>query len=140
MSNFAESKRNEFTQTLKTKKIMHKNKIESLSIGLKSILKDNSWFFWIIPLFLIVSYTNGIETGLFISGIMISGLTLGIIIPIIIGALFKKYKIKSIYGEIIIFVISTTLLYFYIPDKKLLFFMIPFSIPMIIIGLLNLRE
>jgi len=119
---------------------MHKNKIESLSIGLKSILKDNSWFFWIIPLFLIVSYTNGIETGLFISGIMISGLTLGIIIPIIIGALFKKYKIKSIYGEIIIFVISTTLLYFYIPDKKLLFFMIPFSIPMIIIGLLNLRE
>ena len=87
-----------------------------------------------------MSFTNGIETGLYLSGIMISGISLGTIIPVTIGALFKKYELKSIYGEIIIFVISTTLLWICIPDKKLLAYVIPFSIPLIIIGLLNLRK
>jgi uncharacterized membrane protein YccC len=91
-------------------------------------------------LFVIVSFTNGIKTGLYVSGLMISEISLGTIILVTIGALFNKYDLKSIYGEITIFVISTTLLWLYIPDKKLLAFMIPFSIPMIIIGLLNLRK
>ena len=125
---------------MEQKKLMNINKIEPFWIRLKAIWKKISWFVWLIPLFLIVSYTNGIAMGLFITGIMISGLSLGMIFPTIIGAFLRKYELKTIYGEIIIFVISTTLLYFYIPDKKLLFFMIPFSIPMIIIGLLNLRE
>ena len=116
------------------------NKTELNQNKLKAVLKANSWFLWVIPLFIIVSYTNGIESGLYISGIMISGIALGIIIPIIIGAFSRKYELKTIYGEIIIFIISTSFLYFYIPDKRLLVFMIPFSIPMIIIGLLNLRK
>ena len=116
------------------------NKIEIYRNKLKSVIKTNSWFFWVIPLFIIVSVMNGIETGLYVSGLMISGISLGTIIPVTIGAIFKKYDLKSIYGEIIIFVISTTLLWLYIPDKKLLVFMIPFSIPLIIIGLLNLRK
>lgn len=107
---------------------------------LKSVLKTNYWFLWVIPLFIIVSIMNGIETGLYFSGIMISGLSLGAIIPVTIGAVFKKHDLKSIYGEIMIFVICTTLLWIYIPDKKLLAFMIPFSIPLIIIGLLNLKK
>lgn len=107
---------------------------------LKSFLKTNSWFLWVIPLFIIVSFTNGIETGLYISGIMISGISLGAIIPVTIGAILKKYDFKNIYGEIVVFVISTTLLWMYLPDKKLLAFMIPFSIPLIIIGFLNLRK
>ncbi|PQV44725.1 hypothetical protein CLV33_1184 [Jejuia pallidilutea] len=116
------------------------NKVEINRNKLKSVLKTNFWFLWVIPLFIIVSFTNGIETGLYISGIMISGISLGTIIPVTIGALFKKYELKSIYGETIIFVISTTLLWIYIPDKKLLAYMIPFSIPLIIIGFLNLRK
>ncbi len=107
---------------------------------LKFVFKNNSWFLWVIPLFIIVSFTDGIESGLYISGIMISGLELGIIIPVVIGSFLRKYELKTIYGEVIIFLISTSLLYFYIPDKKLLAYMIPFSIPMIIIGLLNLRN
>ena len=83
---------------------------------------------------------NGIETGLFLSGLMISGICLGMIIPILIGAIFKKYDLRSVYVDIMIFMISTTLLWIYIPDKKLLAFMIPFSIPLIIIGLLKLRK
>jgi len=116
------------------------NKVEINRNKLKSVLKANSWFLWVIPLFIIVSYTKGIKTGLYISGLMISGISLGTIIPVTIGSLLKKYDIKRIYGEILIFVISTTLLWLYIPDKKLLAFMIPFSIPIIIIGLLNLRN
>ena len=116
------------------------NKLEIGQNKLKSVLKTNSWFLWVIPLFIIVSFTNGIKAGLFISGIMISGISLGAIIPVTIGALFKKYDLKRIYGEIIIFLISTTLLWIYISDKRLLAFIIPFSIPLIIIGLLNLRK
>ncbi|PPK93927.1 hypothetical protein LY01_02149 [Nonlabens xylanidelens] len=116
------------------------NKAEINRNKLKSVLKTNSWFLWVIPLFIFVSYMNGMETGLFLSGLMISGISLGMIIPVLIGAIFKKYDLKNVYGEIIIFVISTTFLWIYIPDKKLLAFMIPFSIPLIIIGLLNLRK
>jgi hypothetical protein len=87
-----------------------------------------------------VSFTNGVKTGLCISGIMISGISLGTIIPVTFGVLIKKYELKSIYGEIIIFTISTILLWLYIPDKKLLAYMIPFSIPLIIIGLLKMRK
>ncbi|PIQ48745.1 MAG: hypothetical protein COW03_09015 [Cytophagales bacterium CG12_big_fil_rev_8_21_14_0_65_40_12] len=107
---------------------------------LKSILKSNSWFLWVVPLFIIVSFTNGLETGLIVSGLMISGIALGTIIPVTIGAVFKKYDLKSINGALIIFMISTALLLFYVPDKKLLALMIPFSIPLIIIGMLNLRK
>ncbi|WP_299253736.1 hypothetical protein [uncultured Lacinutrix sp.] len=116
------------------------NKSEISLNKLKSVLKTNSWFLWIIPLFIFVSYKDGIETGLFLSGLIISGISLGIIIPVLIGPIFKKYDLKNVYGEIIFFVISTTLLWIYIPDKKLLAFMIPFSIPLIIIGLLKLRK
>ena len=116
------------------------NKVEIYRNKLKSVLKTNSWVLWVIPLFIIVSFTNGIETGLYISGIMISGISLGAIIPVTIGAILEKYDLIYIYGEIVIFVISTTLLWMYLPDKKLLAFMIPFSIPLIIIGLLNLRK
>ena len=116
------------------------NKVKFNRNKLKSVLKTNFWFLWVIPLFIIVSFTNGIKTGLHISGLMISGVSLGAIIPVALGALFKKYDLKSIYGEIIIFVISTTLLLIYISDKRLLAFIIPFSIPLIIIGLLNLRK
>jgi hypothetical protein len=116
------------------------NKIEINRTKPKSVFKTNSWFLWVIPLFIFVSYMNGMETGLFLSGLMISGISLGMIIPVLIGAFFKKYDLKNVCGEIIIFVISTTLLWIYIPDKKLLAFMILFSIPLIIIGLLNLRK
>ena len=114
------------------------NKGETNRNKIKSILKTNSWFLYVIPMFLLVSFLNGKKTGLFISGIMISGLSLGTILTVTIGALFGKYKLKSIYGEILIFVISTTILWLYVPDKKLLAFIIPFSIPLIIIGLWNL--
>ena len=107
---------------------------------LKSALKANSWFFWIIPVFIIVSFTSEIKTGMYISGLIISGISLGIIIPVIIGAIFKKYDLNNIYPEIIIFVISTILLWIYLPDKNLLAYMLIFSIPLIIIGLLNLRK
>jgi len=107
---------------------------------LKTVLKANSWFLWVIPMFIIVSFLKGIKVGIYISLIMISGLSLGAIIPIIIGSLLKKYDLKNIYGEIIIFTISTILLWNYVPDKKLLAFIIPFSIPIVIIGLLNLRN
>ena len=113
---------------------------DTLWIKMKSILKSNSGFLWVVPLFIIVSFTNGLETGLYVSGLMISGISLGTIIPVTIGAVFKKYYLKSIYGELIIFMISTALLLFYVPDKKLLALMIPFSIPLIIIGILNLRK
>ena len=116
------------------------NKVEINRNKLKSVLKTNSWFLWVIPLFIIVSFTNGIKTGLYLSGIMISGISLGTIIPVTIGALFKKCELKSIYGEIILFVISTSLLWIYMSDKRLLAFIIPFSIPLIIIGLLSLRK
>tara|TARA_R110002072_G_scaffold302449_1_gene485430 strand:- start:806 stop:1165 length:360 start_codon:yes stop_codon:yes gene_type:complete len=116
------------------------NKVEINRNKLKSVLKTNFWFLWVIPLFLFVSFTNGIEAGLYLSGIIISGISLGIIIPVIIGAIFKKYELKSIYGEITIFVISTTLLWIYIPDKKLIAFIIPFSIALIIVGLMKLRN
>lgn len=107
---------------------------------LKTVLKANSWFLWVIPMFIIVSILKSIEVGIYISLLMISGFSLGAIVPVIIGAIFKKYDLKNIYGEIIIFSISTVLLWIYVPDKKLLAFMIPFSIPLIIIGLLNLRK
>ncbi len=116
------------------------NKMEINRIKLKSVLKANSWFLWVIPLFIIVSFMNGIETGLYLSGLMISGISLGAIIPVTIDAIFKKYNLKIVYVDLMIFVISTTLLWIYIPDKKLLAFIIPFSIPLIIIGLLNLRK
>ena len=116
------------------------NKVEIYRNKLKSVLKTNSWVLWVIPLFIIVSFTNGIETGLYISGIMISGISLGAILRITIGAILEKYDLIYIYGKIIIFVISTTLLWMYLPDKKLLTFMIPFSIPLIILGLLDFRK
>ena len=116
------------------------NKTELNQNKLKAVLKANSWFLWVIPMFIIVSFLKGIEVGIYISLIMISGLSLGAIIPVIIGSILKKYDLKNIYGEIIIFAISTIILWVYIPDKKLLAFMIPFSIPIIIIGLLNLRK
>ena len=116
------------------------NKVEITRDKLKSVIKTKFWFLWVIPLLLFVSFTNGIETGLYLSGIIISGISLGIIIPVIIGTLIKKDELKSMYGEIIIFVISTTLLWIYIPDKKLIAFIIPFNIALIIIGLLNLRK
>ena|SRR5690554_5346506 len=116
------------------------NKMEISRIKLKSVLKANSWFLWVIPLFIVVYFFNGIETALFVSGLMISGISLGTIVPVTIGAIFKKYDLKNIYGEIIIFVISTAFLWIYIPDKNLLAFMIPFGIPLTIIGLLNLRK
>ena len=116
------------------------NKVEIYRNKLKSVLKTNSWVLWVIPLFIIVSFTNGIETGLYISGIMISGISLGAIIRITIGAILEKYDLIYIYGKIIIFVISTTLLWMYLHDKKLLTFMIPFSIPLIILGLLDFRK
>jgi len=116
------------------------NKMELNQNKLKTVLKANSWFLWVIPMFIIVSFLKGIEAGIYISLIMISGLSLGAIIPVIIGSLLKIYDLKNIYGEIIIFAISTIILWIYVPDKKLLAFMIPFSIPIIIIGLLNLRK
>lgn len=114
--------------------------IDTIWIKMKSILKSSSWFLWVVPLFIIVSFTKGLETGLYVSGLMISGIALGTIIPVTIGAVFKKDDLKSIYGELMIFMISTPLLLFYVPDKKLLELMIPFSIPLIIIGILNLRK
>lgn len=119
---------------------MNTKKSETKLNKIKCNLKNYSWFLWLIPLFLIVSYSSGIETGFFICGLMISGVLLGGIIPVIIGALFKKYDLKIIYGEIVIFIISTILLCSFIPDKKLLLFMIPFSIPLLIIGILELRK
>jgi len=116
------------------------NKTESNQNKLKAVLKANSWFLWVIPMFIFVSFLKGIEVGIYIALIMISGLSLGAIIPLIIGSLLKKYDFKNVYGEIIIFAISIFILWIYIPDKKLLAFMIPFSIPIIIIGLLNLRK
>ncbi len=103
-------------------------------------MKNYSWFLWLIPLFAIVSYNNGIYTGLYICVLMVSGILLGAIIPVLIGVLFKKYDFKIIYVEITIFMISTILLYLFIPDKKLLLFMFPFSIPLLIIGILDLRK
>ena len=116
------------------------NKTDLNQNKLKTVLKANYWFLWVIPMFIIVSFLKGIKVGIYISLIMISGLSLGAIIPVIIGSLLKKYDLKNVYGEIIIFAISSIILWFYIPDKKLLAFMIPFSIPLIIIGLLNLRK
>lgn len=107
---------------------------------LKAVIKANSWFLWVIPMFIIVSFLKGIKVGIYISLIMISGLSLGAIIPVIIGSILKKYNLKNVYGEIVIFAFSTIILWIYLPDKKLFAFMIPFSIPIIIIGLLNLRK
>ncbi len=116
------------------------NNIKTFLIKLKSISKNHSWLTWLILLFILITYTKGLKTSLISSGIMISGFSLGIIIPTIIGVFFKKYEIKSIYWEIILFSTSTTILYLYVPDKKLLLFMFPLSIPTIIMGLLNLKE
>jgi hypothetical protein len=127
-------------ELLTQSKLKTMNKMELNQNKLKSALKANSWFLWIIAMFIIVSFTSGIETGMYISGLMISGISLGIIIPVIIGTIFRKYDLKSIYGESIIFTISTILLWIYVPDKKLLAYMLIFSIPLIIIGLLNLRK
>lgn len=114
--------------------------MEISQIKLKSVLKANSWFLWVIPLFFVVFFFSRIETALLVSGLMISGISLGTIIPVLIGTLFKKSDLKILYGEIIIFMISTALLWIYIPDTNLLAFMIPFGIPLTIIGLLNLRK
>jgi len=119
---------------------MNKNDYLTKLYKLKSIPKPFSWLLWIIPLFIIVSYTNGIKTGLYVSGLMISGTLLGAIIPVVIGVFLKRYDLKIIYGEIAIFMISTIILYLIIPDKKLLILMTPFSIPLLIIGFLDLRR
>ena len=71
------------------------NKKELNQNKLISALKANSWFLWIIPMFIIVSFTSGIETGIYITGLMISGISLGIIIPVIIGTIFRKYDLNS---------------------------------------------
>ena len=72
-----------------------KNKRKNVTIldRTKSTLIPYSYFLWFIPLFIIVSFTNGIDTGLFISGILISGILLGQIILVILGAVFKKYDL-----------------------------------------------
>ena len=114
---------------------MRKKESESKVNKIKSNLKSYSWLLWVIPLLIIASFTNGIDSGLFLSGIIISGATLGAIIQVSLGAVFKKDNLKIIYGEIIIFIICTILLYLFVPDKKLLIFIIPFSIPSIIIGI-----
>ena len=119
---------------------MNKNDYLTKLYKLKSIPKPFSWLLWIIPLFIIVSYKNGINTGLYVSGLMISGTLLGAIIPVVIGVFLKRYDLKIIYGEIAIFMISTIILYLIVPDKKLLILMTPFSIPLLIIGFLDLRR
>tara|TARA_B100000767_G_C19477028_1_gene414572 strand:+ start:159 stop:590 length:432 start_codon:yes stop_codon:yes gene_type:complete len=107
---------------------------------IKNKLKNYSWLVWTIPFFFIVSYYSGIKSGLMISGLLICGVLLGAIIPVIIGSIFKKYNLKIIYGEIAIFIISTLLLYSFIPNKKLLLFMFPFAVPTLIVGILDLRR
>ena len=72
---------------------------------IKSNLKSYSWLLWVIPLLIIASFTNGINSGLVLSGIITSGVTLGAIIQVSLGAVFKKYNTKIIYREIIIFII-----------------------------------
>jgi len=119
---------------------MNKKRNETKLDKIQNKLKNYSWFVWTIPFFLIVSYYSGIKSGLIISGLLISGVLLGAIIPVIIGAIFKKYNLKIIYGEITIFIISTLLIYSFIPNKKLLLFMFPFAIPTLIVGILDLRR
>lgn len=96
------------------------NTVQINRIKLKSILDTYAWILYIIPLFIIVSFLHGIKTGLILSGIIISGISLGVILPVAIATLFKKSDLQNIYGEIVIFMISTTLLSIHIPDKKLL--------------------
>jgi hypothetical protein len=120
------------------KKRNNKKPNETILNRIKSSLKSYSYFLWFIPLFIIVSFTKGIDIGFFLTGIMISGILLGEIISVVLGTIFKKYNLRIIYGEIIIFTISTFLLYLFLPDKKLLLFMIPFCIPSTIIEIRNL--
>jgi ABC-type transport system involved in cytochrome c biogenesis permease component len=78
---------------------MNKKRNETKLDKIQNKLKNYSWFVRTIPFFLIVSYYSGIKSGLIISGLLISGVLLGAIIPVIIGAIFKKYNLKIIYGE-----------------------------------------
>lgn len=107
---------------------------------INSKLTRNFWFLYILPLFIIVSFTDGLYVSLILSGLMISGFSIGIIIPVIIGVIIGKFELKTIYTDVILFIISTTLLYINIQDKNLLAYIVPFSFPMIIIGIIALRK
>ncbi len=119
---------------------MNKKRNETKLDKIQGILKNYSWSVWAILFFLIVSYYNGIKSGLIISGLLISGTLLGVIIPVIIGVIFKKYNLKIVYREIIFFIITTLLVYSFIHNKKLLLLMFPFAIPTLIVGILDLRR
>ena len=110
---------------------------------IKSYINSNSWLIWVFLLFIMISYFHGIEIGLIIIALIISGVSLGIIIPVIITVIFGKIKVKNLFSEFIMFISSTLLLYFNISDKKLLFLIIPFAIPVIItisITLINNKD
>ncbi len=113
---------------------------KSVFFKIKAFSENHSLIFWLVILFLLVTFSKGIEVGLKFIGLMISGFSLGKLIPMTFGIFFKKVEFKLMLKEMIIFTVSSTMLYIYLDNKKLLALMIPFSIPLLIIGFLNLKR
>ncbi len=113
---------------------------KSVYFKIKAFSENHSSIFWLIILFLLVTLSKGIEVGIIFIGLMISGFSLGKLIPMTFGIFINNIEFKLMLKELIIFTVSSTMLYIYLDNTKLLALMIPFSIPLLIIGFLNLKR
>lgn len=121
-------------------KVLLKDKEVNTIEKITNFILDNSSYFWGILLFIIISYKYGLKTGFISSALLISGFSLGFLIIKLLGVILKRIESKSVYKELFLFITTTVLLYLNIENKRLLIFILPLCLPIIISGLFSLRN
>ena len=106
----------------------------------KDFLLKNTWVFWLIVFLIIVSFSYSLRTGFLVTGLLIIGMLIGYIIPIGILVIQKRTELKSFLLPLSLLIAITLTFYILLDNKAILLYVIPFSIPSLVSGLLSLRK
>lgn len=105
---------------------------------IKNIAVDHYWIIFALILFLIIGFEHGFKEGFLIVCLVAAGQLLGLVLCSILNIILRRDRFVSNIKLFTAFIILTGLLYFIEDSRPILIFMIPLSLPAVILGFVGI--